>query len=63
MKLVAAGALDRHPGPEGAGLRGRRDLGAVPRRPHGRGYRQHGIAVRPKLRQLPKEYLYEQVYA
>ena len=33
MKMVASGALDRHPEPQGADLRGRRDVGAVPRRP------------------------------
>ena len=31
MKLVTSGALDRHPEPEGAHLRGRRDVGAVHR--------------------------------
>ena len=36
-KMVASGALGPPPGSQGARLRGRGDLGAVPRRPHERG--------------------------
>ena len=63
MKMVASGALDRHPESEGADLRGWRHLGPVPRRSMVEGYRQHHMAVRPKLSRSPKEILYSQVYA
>ncbi|ROO87905.1 putative TIM-barrel fold metal-dependent hydrolase [Actinocorallia herbida] len=63
MKLVASGALDRHPGlriliSEGGAtwipFLGDRLL---------EGYRQHHMAVRPKLSRDPKEILMTQVYA
>jgi hypothetical protein len=63
MKLVASGALDRHPGlkvlvSEGGAtwvpqLADRMD----------EGYRQHGMFVRPTLSRLPSEIMYSQVYA
>jgi predicted TIM-barrel fold metal-dependent hydrolase len=62
MKMVACGALDRHPDmkvliSEGGAtwvpfLGDRMD----------EAYRQHGMFVRPKLSVLPKEILYRQVY-
>jgi predicted TIM-barrel fold metal-dependent hydrolase len=63
MKLVASGALDRHPnlkvlisegGATWVPFLGDRMV---------EGYRQHHMAVRPKLSRSPKEILYQQVYA
>ncbi|BBZ70379.1 amidohydrolase [Mycobacterium paraseoulense] len=63
MKMVASGALDRHPnlkvlisegGATWVPFLGDRLV---------EGYRQHHIAVRPKLSRSPKEILYSQVYA
>jgi predicted TIM-barrel fold metal-dependent hydrolase len=63
MKLVASGALDRHPGlrvliSEG-GASWIPFLGDRMRE----GYRQHHMAVRPKLARDPKDILMTQVYA
>ncbi|MGD1241599.1 amidohydrolase family protein [Mycobacterium seoulense] len=63
MKLVASGALDRHPnlkvlisegGATWVPFLGDRLL---------EGYRQHHMVVRPKLSRSPKEILFNQVYA
>jgi predicted TIM-barrel fold metal-dependent hydrolase len=63
MKMVASGALDRHPdlkvlisegGATWVPFLGDRMV---------EGYRQHHMAVRPKLTRDPKEILYSQVYA
>jgi predicted TIM-barrel fold metal-dependent hydrolase len=63
MKMVASGALDRHPnlkvlisegGATWVPFLGDRLL---------EGYRQHHLAVRPKLSRSPKEILFSQVYA
>ena len=63
MKMVASGALDRHPnlrllisegGATWVPFLGDRMV---------EGYRQHHMAVRPKLSRSPKEIIYEQVYA
>ncbi|MCU1401461.1 MAG: hypothetical protein JWN62_4570 [Acidimicrobiales bacterium] len=63
MKMVASGALDRHPnlkvlisegGATWVPFLGDRML---------EGYRQHHTMVRPKLSRSPKEILYSQVYA
>ena len=63
MKLVASGALDRHPnlkvlisegGATWVPFLGDRLL---------EGYRQHHMVVRPKLSRSPKEILFSQVYA
>lgn len=63
MKLVVAGVFERHPGlkvlvSEG----GATWVPAVGDRMN-EAYRQHGMFVRPQLARLPKEYLYENVYA
>jgi predicted TIM-barrel fold metal-dependent hydrolase len=63
MKLVASGALDRHPN-----LRVLISEGGATWVPFlgdrmTEGYRQHAAAVRPKLTRTPKEILYSQVYA
>ncbi len=62
MKLVASGALERHPG-----LRILISEGGASWVPFigdrmNEAYRQHAMFVRPPLARLPKEYLYEQVY-
>lgn len=63
MKMVASGALDRHPnlkvlisegGATWVPFLGDRMV---------EGYRQHHMAVRPKLERSPKEILFSQVYA
>jgi predicted TIM-barrel fold metal-dependent hydrolase len=63
MKMVASGALDRHPnlkvlisegGATWVPFLGDRMI---------EGYRQHHMAVRPKLSRDPKEILYTQIYA
>jgi predicted TIM-barrel fold metal-dependent hydrolase len=63
MKMVASGALDRHPD-----LKVLISEGGATRVPFlgdrlVEGYRQHHMAVRPKLSRSPKEILYSQVYA
>jgi predicted TIM-barrel fold metal-dependent hydrolase len=63
MKLVASGALDRHPGLKVLISEGGASwipfLGDRMRE----GYRQHHMAVRPKLSRDPKDILMTQVYA
>ncbi|MET7769439.1 amidohydrolase family protein [Nocardia sp. NPDC005366] len=63
MKMVASGALDRHPdlrvlisegGATWVPFLGDRMI---------EGYRQHHMAVRPKLKRDPKEILFSQIYA
>lgn len=63
MKMVTSGALERHPG-----LRVLVSEGGATWVPFvgdrmNEAYRQHYMFVRPQLKKLPKEYLYEQVYA
>jgi predicted TIM-barrel fold metal-dependent hydrolase len=63
MKLVASGALDRHPD-----LRVLVSEGGATWAPFigdrmNEAYRQHGMFVRPALSRPPKEILYRQVYA
>jgi predicted TIM-barrel fold metal-dependent hydrolase len=63
MKMVASGALDRHPE-----LRMLVSEGGATWVPFladrmTEGYRQHHMMVRPKLGRTPKEILYSQVYA
>jgi predicted TIM-barrel fold metal-dependent hydrolase len=63
MKLVASGALERHPD-----LKILISEGGATWVPYigdrmNEAYRQHHMFVRPQLAKLPKEYLYRQVYA
>jgi len=63
MKLAASGALERHPR-----LKVLVSEGGATWVPYigdrmNEAYRQHGMFVRPRLARLPKEYLYDQVYA
>ena len=63
MALVTAGVFDRHPA-----LRVLVSEGGATWVPYigdrmNEAYRQHAMFVRPPLSRLPKEYLYENVYA
>ncbi|EIV90685.1 amidohydrolase family protein [Frankia sp. QA3] len=63
MKLVASGALDRHPNLKVLVAEGGATWVPFLADRMTEGYRQHHMAVRPKLRRSPKEILYSQVYA
>jgi predicted TIM-barrel fold metal-dependent hydrolase len=62
-QLIACGALDRHPELRVLVSEGGATWGPFIADRMDEGYRQHGAAVRPTLSKLPREYLYEQVYA
>jgi predicted TIM-barrel fold metal-dependent hydrolase len=63
MKLVASGALDRHPGLKILISEGGATWVPFIGDRMNEGYRQHGMFVRPQLSRPPKEILYRQVYA
>jgi predicted TIM-barrel fold metal-dependent hydrolase len=63
MKLVASGALDRHPDLKVLVSEGGATWVPFLGDRMTEGYRQHSEAVRPKLSRSPKEILYSQVYA
>jgi predicted TIM-barrel fold metal-dependent hydrolase len=63
MKLVASGALDRHPDLKVLVSEGGATWVPFLGDRMTEGYRQHHMAVRPKLSRTPKEILYSQVYA
>ena len=63
MKLVASGALDRHPQLKVLISEGGASWVPFLGDRMNEGYRQHGAFVRPTLSTLPKEILYRQVYA
>jgi predicted TIM-barrel fold metal-dependent hydrolase len=63
MKLVAGGALDRHPDMKVLISEGGATWVPFVGDRMNEGYRQHGAFVRPTLSKLPKEILYRQVYA
>jgi predicted TIM-barrel fold metal-dependent hydrolase len=63
MKLVASGALDRHPDLKVLISEGGATWVPFLGDRMTEGYRQHHMAVRPKLNRSPKEILYSQVYA
>jgi predicted TIM-barrel fold metal-dependent hydrolase len=63
MKLVTSGALDRHPDLKVLVSEGGATWVPFIGDRMNEGYRQHGVWVRPKLSRLPKEILYDQVYA
>ncbi|MCM3922229.1 amidohydrolase [Frankia sp. AiPs1] len=63
MKLVASGALDRHPNLRILVAEGGATWVPFLADRMEEGYRQHHMAVRPKLTRSPKEILYSQVYA
>jgi len=62
-KLIAAGVFDRHPGLRVIVSEGGATWGPFIADRLDEAYRQHASAVRPRLRRLPSEYLYENVYA
>ncbi|MGE0879110.1 MAG: amidohydrolase family protein [Acidimicrobiia bacterium] len=62
-KLIAAGVLDRHPSIRVLVSEGGATWGPFLADRMDEGYRQHSAGVRPKLKRLPSEYIYEQVYA
>ena len=63
MKMVASGALDRHPGLKVLISEGGATWVPFLGDRMSEGYRQHHMMVRPKLSRDPKEILYSQVYA
>lgn len=63
MKLVASGALDRHPNLKVLVSEGGATWVPFVADRMEEGYRQHAMAVRPKLKRSPKEIIYSQVYA
>ena len=63
MKLVASGALDRHPGIKVLVSEGGATWVPFVADRMEEGYRQHHMAVRPKLDRSPREIIYSQVYA
>jgi predicted TIM-barrel fold metal-dependent hydrolase len=63
MKLVASGALDRHPGLKVLVSEGGATWVPFLADRMVEGYRQHHMAVYPKLSRDPREILYSQVYA
>jgi predicted TIM-barrel fold metal-dependent hydrolase len=63
MKMVAGGALDRHPGLKVLVSEGGASWVPFLGDRMDEAYRQHGMMVRPTLSRSPKEILYSQVYA
>jgi predicted TIM-barrel fold metal-dependent hydrolase len=63
MKMVASGALDRHPDLKILVSEGGATWVPFVADRMEEGYRQHAMAVRPKLKRSPKEIIYSQVYA
>lgn len=62
-KLVASGALDRHPGLKVLVSEGGATWVPFIADRIEEGYRQHAMVVRPKLTRSPREIVYSQVYA
>ncbi len=63
MKMVASGALDRHPNLKVLVSEGGATWVPFLADRMTEGYRQHAMMVRPKLSRTPKEILYSQVFA
>jgi predicted TIM-barrel fold metal-dependent hydrolase len=63
MKVVASGALDRHPDLKVLVSEGGATWVPFLADRMEEGYRQHAMAVRPKLKRSPKEIIFSQVYA
>ena len=61
--MIASGVFDRHPGLRVMVSEGGATWGPFVADRLDEAYRQHASAVRPTLRRLPSEYLYEHVYA
>src|SRR5262245_4345572 len=62
-QLIACGALERHPDLRVLVSEGGATWGPFLADRMDEGYRQHGLAVRPRLSKAPSEVLYTQVYA
>ena len=62
-KMIAAGVFDRHPRLKVIVSEGGATWGPFVADRLDEAYRQHASSVRPQLRRLPSEYLYENVYA
>ena len=62
-KMIASGVFDRHPGLKAMVSEGGATWGPFVADRLDEAYRQHSSMVRPQLRRLPSEYLYENVYA
>jgi predicted TIM-barrel fold metal-dependent hydrolase len=62
-KMIASGVFDRHPTLKVIVSEGGATWGPFVADRLDEAYRQHGSMVRPPLRRLPSEYLYENVYA
>jgi len=63
MKMVASGALDRHPRLKVLVSEGGATWVPFIADRMEEGYRQHAMAVRPKLNRSPREIMFDQVYA
>lgn len=63
MKMVASGALDRHPDLKVMVSEGGATWAPFLADRMEEGYRQHNMAVRPQLTRSPREIIYSQVYA
>jgi predicted TIM-barrel fold metal-dependent hydrolase len=61
--MIASGVFDRHPGLRVMVSEGGATWGPFVADRLDEAYRQHASAVRPTLRRLPSEYLFEHVYA
>jgi predicted TIM-barrel fold metal-dependent hydrolase len=62
-KMIASGVFDRHPNLKAMVSEGGATWGPFIADRMDEAYRQHHSMVRPALRRLPSEYLYENVYA
>lgn len=62
-KMISSGVFDRHPGIKVIVSEGGATWGPFVADRLDEAYRQHSSMVRPQLRRLPSEYLYENVYA
>jgi predicted TIM-barrel fold metal-dependent hydrolase len=62
-KMIASGVFDRHPNLKAMVSEGGATWGPFVADRMDEAYRQHSSMVRPALRRLPSEYLYENVYA
>jgi predicted TIM-barrel fold metal-dependent hydrolase len=62
-KLIGCGVFDRHPNIKAMVSEGGATWGPFIADRLDEAYRQHSSMVRPQLRRLPSEYLYERVYA
>ena len=62
-KMISSGVFDRHPGIRAIVSEGGATWGPFVADRLDEAYRQHASMVKPQLRRMPSEYLYENVYA